>query len=344
MLLTRFFNWLWYSGSPATWLFWPILWPLSRLFGFLACRNKTKKIASITQPLPVPLVVVGNITVGGTGKTPMIVALIERLRQQGYKPGVISRGYGAKTDQFPFAVDANTASHVGGDEPTMIAQRCQCPVVIDPLRTRAVNYLLKYYDVDIIVSDDGLQHYALARDIELCLIDTSRALGSGQLMPLGPLREPKNRLECVDFIIANGAKAPNLGVNTPSFTMTIAPTHWRNVKTAQIRPHLPADQPYWAIAGIGNPQRFYDTLKQQGLAFNTKDFADHQSYSPESFNFLGTGESLLMTEKDAVKCRDFSSDNWWYLQVNAELDENFWRAFLQQLDSLKTAKQAKEKT
>ena len=287
MILTRFFNWIWYSHSPFTWLFWPVFWPLSKLFAQLARANKHNQQAqSGQQPgLSVPVVVVGNITVGGTGKTPMIIALIERLQAQGYRPGVISRGYGAKPDAVPFSVSAQTPPSQGGDEPTLIAKRCGYPVVIDPVRRRGAEYLQEQFpDINVIVSDDGLQHYALERDIELCLVDGSRGLGSGQLMPLGPLREPKARLDSVSFVIVNGQIHTDLAARSPIFSMRIEPGVWCNAKTSSHREHLSGLDHCLAIAAIGNPQRFYQTLSEQGIDFQTRDFADHQTYTAKTID------------------------------------------------------------
>lgn len=271
---------------------------------------------------PVPVIVVGNITVGGTGKTPFTLWLLAQLRSQGYKPGVISRGYGAKAAQYPCEVGPSSAAAQVGDEPLMLVQRSGCPLVIDPLRARAAAYLLKHHDCDIIISDDGLQHYALARDLEIAIIDAQRGLGNRRCLPVGPLREPPSRLAEVDYVVVNGdalsGGTDDFGVGA-GHRMLLQPGGLRYLDGAAAD-LLP--QRVHAVAGIGNPQRFFATLTQLGYEVVPHPFPDHRAFRSQDLEF-GDSLPLLMTEKDAVKCRAFASHNRYYLPVDARLPQAF---------------------
>jgi tetraacyldisaccharide 4'-kinase len=280
---------------------------------------------------PVPVVVVGNITVGGTGKTPMILWMIEHCRRQGLRVGVVSRGYGAQPPHLPWRVQADQSADVAGDEPLLIVQRSGVPLMIDPDRSRAVAALLAEQPLDLILSDDGLQHYRLARDLELVLIDAARGLGNRHCLPAGPLREPIERLQSVDALLYNGAAADPQG----GYGFTLQPQNLVNLRSGEARvlTHFPPGQALHAVAGIGNPQRFFNTL--EGLHWRpvAHAFADHAPYSAELLNFSPT-LPVLMTEKDAVKCRAFAADDWWYLAVDAAPSVAFVAWFDQQLQRL----------
>ena len=319
----------WYTGHPALRLLRPLEW----LYRAVVQRKRARFLAGegAIYRAPVPVVVVGNITVGGTGKTPMILWLIEHCRRQGLRVGVVSRGYGAQPPQLPWRVQADQAASVAGDEPLLIVQRSGVPLMIDPDRGRAVAALLASEPLDLILSDDGLQHYRLARDLELVLIDAARGLGNRHCLPAGPLREPVERLHSVDALLYNGASSdPQDG-----YGFTLRPRTLVNLRSGEQRPlsHFPAGQALHAVAGIGNPQRFFNTL--EGLHWRpvAHAFADHAPYSAELLNFSPT-LPVLMTEKDAVKCRAFAADDWWYLAVDAEPSAAFVAWFDQQLQRL----------
>ncbi|WP_394125770.1 tetraacyldisaccharide 4'-kinase [Vibrio hepatarius] len=307
---------IWFENHPIKYLLWPLLWPLSVLFGWVS-RNRrhqyqTGKKASYRPPVPV--IVVGNITAGGNGKTPVVIWLVEKLQQLGYKPGVVSRGYGAKAPSYPLTVEADTSPKHCGDEPKLIYKRTGAPVSVSPVRSDAVKALLKQ-DVDIIITDDGLQHYALERDIEIVVIDGKRRFGNECLIPLGPLRESVERLSEVDLLITNGGQALD---NEAS--MSLVPTHAVNLLTGERVAVTELKESLVAMAGIGHPPRFFNTLTQLGATpVVAQGFADHKDFEPSQLEALATqGKHLIMTEKDAVKCAHYAKENWWYLPVNAE--------------------------
>ncbi|MDX1297675.1 MAG: tetraacyldisaccharide 4'-kinase [Pseudomonas sp.] len=319
----------WYAGHPALGLLRPLEW----LYRGVVQRKRARFLAGegAIYRAPVPVVVVGNITVGGTGKTPMILWLIEHCRRQGLRVGVVSRGYGAQPPQLPWRVQADQDASVAGDEPLLIVQRSGVPLMIDPDRGRAVAALLAAEPLDLILSDDGLQHYRLARDLELVLIDAVRGLGNRHCLPAGPLREPVERLQSVDALLYNGAASdPPAG-----YGFTLRPRSLVNLRSGEQRPlnHFSPGQALHAVAGIGNPQRFFNTL--EGLHWRpvAHAFADHAPYSAELLNFSPV-LPLVMTEKDAVKCRAFAADDWWYLAVDAEPSAAFVAWFDQQLQRL----------
>ena len=305
---------LWYRRNPWVWL----LYPLTGLFWLISHTRRalyTNGILARFRP-EAPVIVVGNISVGGTGKTPLVIWLVQMLREAGFRPGVVSRGYGGKAASYPLRVTAEMAASVCGDEPKLIAERCQCPVVVAPQRVAAVKALLATGEVDIVVCDDGLQHYALARDIELVVVDGERRYGNGHLLPMGPLREGLWRLGHVDAVICNGG-LPAVG----EYAMRL--------EAEAPRPLDPDSQATLAVgevdalAGIGHPPRFFKTLQQAGFSLQQAvAFADHQEYDAESLRAQFAERPLLMTEKDAVKCRAFARDNWWYLPVTASLSRS----------------------
>ncbi|MFS2224966.1 tetraacyldisaccharide 4'-kinase [Pantoea sp. B65] len=262
-----------------------------------------------------PVVVVGNLTAGGNGKTPVVIWLVEALQRQGVRVGVVSRGYGGKAAQYPLLLNPQTTTAEAGDEPVLIYQRTHAPVAVSPRRSDAVKALQAAGNIDLIVTDDGLQHYALARDFEIVVIDGVRRFGNGWWLPAGPMRERAARLNRVDAVIVNGG--------TPcanEIAMQLQPGDAINLKTGAAKPLAAFDQVV-AMAGIGHPPRFFTTLKQQGITpLKELSFADHQAYSEAELRALtSAGQVLMMTEKDAVKCRAFAADNWWYLPVDAGL-------------------------
>lgn len=296
-----------------------LLAPWSLLFGVLAgLRTLAYQLRLLrSRRLPVPVIVVGNITAGGTGKTPLTLALVDWLRAAGLRPGIVSRGHGGQgREPMPVLPDSDPA--VAGDEPVLLARRAGCPVWIGRRRVSAARRLLAMHpEVDLILADDGLQHYALARDFEIVVVDGIRGLGNGWLLPAGPLRECRRRLERVDAVVVNGRMRTDLPGRV--FSMRLAGEVFRHLqdpsRTATARDL--ADRPLHAVAGIGHPQRFFDHLTALGLAFTAHAFPDHHAFHAED---LPPGR-VLMTEKDAVKLLPLAGEpglsDCWYLAVDA---------------------------
>lgn len=302
----------WYSRS---WLAW-LLFPFSLLFLLIVTIRRACYNAGIFKSYKagVPVIIVGNLSVGGNGKTPMTIWLVQALQNCGMKPAIISRGYGSRSENYPLLVDADSDPLIAGDEPVLMAKRTGVPVCISPDRQESIELLQSRYRIDVIIADDGLQHYKLQRDIEIVVIDAVRGLGNGFVLPAGPLREPKVRLNSVDFIVANG-HANQYTRNV----MKLLPHSAVNMLNGETRPLTDFTQAD-AIAGIGNPQRFFTML--QGLniqLLNTRAFADHQQFKVEELQKFAKNRPLFMTEKDAVKCSRFAQENWWYVPVEAEI-------------------------
>lgn len=310
-------SWLesrWYSKRPAPWL----LRPLAALYGWIA-RRRRKRLTAIAVKLSVPVIVVGNISVGGTGKTPFVIWLVERLREWGFSPGIISRGYGGQAPHYPFEVDAHSDAKHSGDEPLLLAQRLGVPVVVAPDRVAAARELLNSHQVDVLVADDGLQHYRLARDLEFCVVDAARGLGNRALLPAGPLRESPTRLTEVDCVIVNGGGWREQDGRYAD--MTLGMTHAVSFEQQTVALSSFAGQRVHVVAGIGRPQRFFEQLQSLGIEVIPHAFADHHRYTLAELQF-DDKLPLLMTEKDAVKCRDFAQPHWRYVPVTAQLDAN----------------------
>lgn len=323
----------WYQGHPALLLLRPLEW----LYRAVVQRKRQRFLAGLSPSYraPVPVIVVGNITVGGTGKTPLILYLIEHCRARGLRVGVVSRGYGAQPPSVPWRVTAEQSARDAGDEPLLLVQRSGVALMIDPDRARAVQALLSAEPLDLILCDDGLQHYRLARDLELVLIDAVRGLGNGRCLPAGPLREPQARLQSVDAVLFNGASADS----AEGFGFTLQPTALVNVASGELQPLdlFAPGQAVHAVAGIGNPQRFFRTLEALNWRPIAHAFADHAIYSAAALDF-SPSLPLLMTEKDAVKCRAFAQPDWWYLAVDARPSPAFSAWLDGQLDALLVAR------
>lgn len=265
------------------------------------------------------MIVVGNITVGGTGKTPLVIGLVQFLRANGWNPGIVSRGYGGTTIDQPQWVDKNSEPDQVGDEPVLMATRTECPIAVGANRVAAANMILDQSDCNLIVSDDGLQHYALHRDIEISVIDSQRRYGNGYCLPVGPLREPLSRLESVDLVVCNGGKragACSMLLRGDVALNLLDPN--RKMSLNQFR-----STDCHAVAGIGNPQRFFEHLRSFGLRCNEHRFPDHYEFDITDLQFTESSP-VLMTEKDAVKCRSFAQENYWYVPVDAQLDDQFF--------------------
>lgn len=307
-------HWLqrrWYAPSSPPLL----LRPLALLYGRVA-ESRRLRLEAQRAPLAVPVIVVGNISVGGTGKTPFVIWLAEQLRAWGWRPGVISRGYGGRAPRYPLRVRDDSDPAVVGDEPLLIALRTGVPVAVDPDRVAAARMLIASGEVDVLIADDGLQHYRLPRQLEFCVVDGARGLGNGALMPAGPLREAPSRLRRVDLVIVNGAGFDG-GAGSVRFDLQAGDL--RNLLDHSQRSLKDfAGQDVHAVAGIGNPERFFASLESAGARVRRHAFGDHHRYRPEDLAF-GDRLPVLMTEKDAVKCRAFAAPAWWMLPVTAQL-------------------------
>ncbi|PWV82910.1 tetraacyldisaccharide 4'-kinase [Halomonas sp. A11-A] len=327
-----------YGGAP--WL--ALLRPLEGLYRAAVARRAAAYAEGrrAVWRAPVPVVVVGNLTLGGTGKSPLVAWLVRHLVERGHRPGILSRGYGGQSDAYPLWVDDRTPAAQCGDEPRMLADQTGVPVVVDPDRPRGAGRLLAA-GCDILVSDDGLQHLALGRDLELVVVDGARGFGNGRCLPAGPLREPLSRLASVDAVVINGVAVDGQPAFTPppgAFAMTLAPVAWRRLGDGKRYPPLPLPftGPVHAVAGIGRPARFFETLAELGVEATAHPFDDHHAYRSEELAFAD-GRPLVMTAKDAVKCRDLAPRDSWVLEVEATPDPAFVRWLEARLAALDAA-------
>jgi tetraacyldisaccharide 4'-kinase len=329
-------NWvdnMWYSPR---WYHWPViilLLPLSALFWVLSALRRTFFRLHI-KPLvdiPVPVIVVGNISIGGNGKTPLVVYLAKRLRQEGYNPGVLSRGYGGKNASYPMTVEQISKVDVVGDEAILMRQHINCPLVVDPVRPRGAMELVDKHRCDVIICDDGLQHYALSREIEIVVIDGQRRCGNKLLLPAGPLREGIWRLDTVDFSVLNGGIVTN-----GEYLMSLEAGKLINVKYPNKSLSInDLSSPVTALAGIGNPQRFFSLLEKKRVKLqNQISFVDHHAFSKKD---IPSG-TVIMTEKDAVKCTQIAHDDCWYLPVSARLTSQFESQLVKKLKQVSADK------
>jgi len=327
----RLFEYFWYRIRPVH----LVLIPLSLLFAAVAAiRRRAYGLGWLrSERLRVPVIVIGNISVGGTGKTPVVLWLVELLRANGYQPGIITRGYGGSEQLQEIGVD--TDPQQAGDEPLLLARRSKVPVFAGRNRPAAARALLGAHpQCNVIVSDDGLQHYALARDIEIAVVDGERKFGNGWLLPAGPLREPVSRLESVHAVVVNGDEEL-ADVPAPRYSMRMTGAVFRNLRDEEV--HATAadfkDRSLHAVAGIGNPGRFFAHLERLSLVFARHRFPDHFAFSADDLAFAGE-DTVLMTEKDAVKCVAFAKAGWWYLPVDADIDPALAQMILAKLRTL----------
>ena len=319
----------WYSRGAIAWL----LWPVSLVFGLVVFFRRLffKLHIFKSRAAGVPVVVVGNLTAGGSGKTPLVLRVVEILRENRWKPGIVARGYGGSALEPREATIASDPAEVG-DEPMLLARRSGCPVWVAPDRVAACRALRdKHPDCDIIITDDGLQHYALRRDLEICVVD-GRGFGNGFLQPAGPLREPASRLGSVDVVVVNG------DAEVEGYRMVLEGD--KLVRFADARDVRAAKsfmgQRVHAVAGIGDPQRFFLQLERFGLNVVPHPFPDHHPFSAGDFDF-GDRDPVVMTEKDAVKCKRFAQAHFWVFPVSASLDPAFERRLLEELGGSKAA-------
>lgn len=311
----------WYRNSPLGVLLAPLGW----LYCAAAMVRHASYRAGILRAgrVGAPVIVVGNISVGGTGKTPLVIWMARFLSARGLRPGIVSRGYRGRADKWPQQVRPDSDPVVVGDEPVLLARNTGCPVVADPNRLRAARSLLAHAKCDVIISDDGLQHLAMGRDVEVAVIDGLRRHGNGRCLPAGPLREPVSRLASVDLVVANGG---GLG---GEYSMRLHNEDARNLADDTISRPLAGfgPGPVHAVCGIGSPERFFDALERAGLAPIRHPFPDHHSFSAADISF-DDDSPVLMTEKDAVKCRRFAMARHWYVPVRAELTQGFGERLL----------------
>jgi len=308
--MKRWIEQAWYRPAPPPVVLRPLAWLYGGVSRVLARRRQAR-----AQRLPVPVIVVGNIAVGGTGKTPCVLWLVDALRGLGHVPGVVSRGYGG-AGPFPRLVRPGDDPALCGDEPVLLAQRAGVPLAVAPDRSAAGRLLLQAHpELDVLICDDGLQHYQLARNLEFCVVDGQRAHGNGWLLPAGPLREPPRRAAQAALILVNGAEAAPFGDRAQRFDLRIGMAV--NLVTGERRSLASfSGGTVHAVAGIGNPGRFFSSLEAESLTLQRHVFADHHAYAAADLDF-GDGQPVLMTEKDAVKCRLFARTHWW--MVPAEL-------------------------
>lgn len=317
-------------------LFYLALVPLSWLFsGAIMLRRWAYQVGLFkSYKIPVPVIVVGNISMGGNGKTPVVMWLVQQLRNNGFTPAVISRGYGGSA-KLPTSVNAGSSASMVGDEPVLIASRCACPVFVGADRVRVATELLRVHpESNIIISDDGLQHYALQRDIEIAV--TQPDLKYLSLLPAGVLREPLQRLNTVDAIVCNGGLANSMQSHAVQFEMQLVGEQFYNLADNDLKASA-ADfkrKSIKAMAGIGKPERFYEHLTKLGLTFATVDFDDHHPFSAQELANIEC-DVLIMTEKDAVKCKHFAQPHHWVLPVQANIDAGLLPLILSKLAKVK---------
>lgn len=313
----------WYGKRKWNYCLLPLMW----LFQAISGLRRILLTRFFQQQLALPVIVVGNISVGGTGKTPLLIALVKHLQTRGWKPGVISRGYGGNAPHYPFLLSASATVAEAGDEPLSIFQLTGCPVSVGADRV-ASGQLLQQQGCNILLSDDGLQHYRLGRALEIAVIDGQRGFGNNFCLPVGPLRESSKRLREVDLVVVNGTSETRLPELNETHPMTIQPRYWARVKSDEQLPlnYLPPATVVHAVAGIGNPERFYQSLRALQLEPRQHDFPDHHVYDALELNFSDQ-LPVVMTTKDAVKCRSFARDNWYALVIEAHLPTLFWQRF-----------------
>lgn len=312
-----------------------LLLPLSLAYRlFIYFRRLYYKYVT-TVYFPIPIIVVGNITVGGTGKTPLVIYLANLLKQQGYNPGIISRGYGRKNPRRSLTVTAVSKVEDVGDEALLIARKVPCPIIVNCNRVAGAKALLLTHQCDVIISDDGLQHYQLPRYLEIAVVDAEFGSGNRFCLPSGPLREPISRLQQVAFVVKNFntadvSESATLGVG--AYSMVLEPVNFRQIKDPkrQRTANDFKDQIIHAVAGIGRPGKFFQTLRQLGLKIIEHPFPDHYSFSANDLLFAD-GAAVIMTEKDAVKCDKIPDENLWYMEIRAKLSNNLARDLLESL-------------
>lgn len=321
----------WYQKADDRpwWLY--LLSPLALMFWLISNVRKSIYRSGLLRAYSssLPVIVVGNISIGGNGKTPVVLSLVDHFTKQGIKCAVLSRGYGGNRTSYPYALTTQDNPIQVGDEPALIRRRFDIPVVIDPKRARGAQFIEGNTDAQVIICDDGMQHYALSRDIEICVMD-SRGIGNGYLLPMGPLREGIARLKSIDLLVYNGSNVKEhryLNGHSPVI-MSLEQTRWINVQSGESLSLQQGLKQFSnatsiaALAAIGDPKRFFSSVKNTGLVLSQEiGLPDHHQILQ---NDIPDAEIVLMTEKDAVKCQDFATHNCWYLEVEAQFSEGFY--------------------
>lgn len=313
---------LWARTGVLTVLLLPFALLFSVVSGLRRLAYRRGWLASFS--VGVPVIIVGNITAGGSGKTPLVIWLVNWLRARGYRPGVVSRGYGG-TAHGCIEVRPDSPPEVAGDEPLLIRIKTDSPVVVGRDRVAAARTLLaRHPGVDLIVSDDGLQHYRLHRDVELAVVDTATGLGNGWPLPAGPLREPAGRMGRVDAVVqvVRGPAQPRRYPGVANWRADYRAGRAYRLQAPQENMALPElpPHPWLAATGIGRPQGFFDMLEAQGVRFAPRIFADHHAFRPQDLPAAG---AVLMTEKDAVKCQEFAGPQWWAVELEVAPETGF---------------------
>ncbi|SET31663.1 tetraacyldisaccharide 4'-kinase [Thorsellia anophelis] len=346
-------HYIWFENR---YLFW-LLWPLSLVYGFVVLIRRCFYRIGIfkTYRSPVPIIVIGNLTVGGNGKTPTVIWLLEQLQQKGIEVGVITRGYGSKAPSYPLLVTETNNAIETGDEPFLIYRRTKAAIAISPNRKEAIELLLNTHpNIQLIISDDGLQHYAFERDIEWVVIDAYKQFGNGWWLPAGPMRERANRLKQVDALLFNYGTSKNdlkpyhdvQRINSVEIkhlsnpimcaALYLSPLNAVNLVTNEQIPITHFTEVI-AIAGIGFPDRFFDLLKHYRVDLHKcVPFPDHHQFKETDLTYhqiKSNSLPILMTEKDAMKCLDFAHDSWWYVPINAIITQETTEALLSQVCS-----------
>ena len=317
-----------------------LLWPVSIVFRLVAFLRHTMYRTGLLSSWrsPVPVVVVGNITVGGAGKTPLVIALADLLAKHRYRVGIVTRGYGGSTKDVPAVAISDSDPAVVGDESVLIASRTGLPVVVSSSRVAAVKHLIANFDIDCVLCDDGLQHYALQRDLEIVVIDSEYLFGNGFCMPAGPLREPVKRLDTVDFKIYSGNNR-NMSGDLPGYSLV--GSNLVNVNDeSDIAPIASfSGKRVHAVAGIASPAKFYDFLRAGSIDIVQHEFSDHATYQRSDLLF-NDDLPIVMTEKDKVKCSGFGLQNCWYLPVTALLDDSVAAELLMHIERVFSMRQS----
>jgi tetraacyldisaccharide 4'-kinase len=317
MLLSKeFIENVWQTKHPLSMFLLPLSW-IYTLVTIVRRLCYQSGLIAVNQ-IDAPVIIVGNITVGGTGKTPLVIWLAEYFKSKGFKPGIVSRGYGGKLSGKTQQVRADSDPLLVGDEPVLIAKKTSCPVAIAVERRKAAEELIKYCDCDLILCDDGMQHYSLGRDLEIAVIDGQRRFGNNHCLPAGPLREPISRLKTVDFVVSKyiaGRHEYKMEYSYGDLVSLKEPT--KTIPVSSLN-----GQSVHAVAGIGNSNRYYSYLRNQKLNLIMHDFPDHYSFAAEDIIF-NDGLAVVMTEKDAVKCAEYATEQHWYLPITATLPESF---------------------
>lgn len=328
-MFDQFIQSVWYTRSPLAWLLWPLSIPF--LLIVMAKRAAYRLGWLSVHTFDKPLVVVGNLSVGGTGKTPFITSLVTFLVSKNMSVGLVSRGYKASIKSFPHQLSNEDTALTVGDESFMQYRKLNVPIVISPNRAQAVEYLLSNNQVDVVISDDGLQHYSMGRDVEVVLFDEIRQFGNQLILPFGPLREPVVRLNSVDYVIQNGGQETNY----TKHKVELIEISLVNINSGEEKPlNYLNEQEVVAVAGIGNPNRFFESLEKYVTIKSKTVYPDHYVYKIDDFDRIHEDKLVVMTEKDAVKCEVFAKKNWFYLKVEMDIEDSLLSEVEKQIRNL----------